>query len=52
MEIEFVTLKVKANEYNAIVAGLSKLPYEVSAQVIANLSEQVNAQINPSPKEK
>lgn len=52
MEIEFVTLKVKANEYNAIVAGLSKLPYEVSAQLIANIVEQVKAQVEPVKENK
>jgi hypothetical protein len=51
MEEQLVTIKVNAQAYNIIMGGLAKLPYEVSAQVIANLSEQIKAQVDAQPKE-
>ena len=46
--MEYVTIKLNPNEYNVILGGLVKLPYEVSAQLIANLSEQIKPQIAES----
>lgn len=46
--MEYVTIKLNPTEYNTILGGLAKLPYEVSAQVIANLVDQVKVQVAES----
>ena len=46
--MEYVTIKLNPTEYNLIIGGLAKLPYETSAQLIANLSEQVKIQVAES----
>ncbi len=47
-----IVLKLTLTEVNAVLTALSKLPYEQSAPVIANITNQGNAQMQPlSPKD-
>ena len=48
MEEKTVTLVVTAQEFNAIMAGLSELPHKLSANVIASLAKQVQEQVDPN----
>ena len=43
--MEKITLQLTVNEVNAILNGLSKLPYEAVHQIIANIQKQGQEQI-------
>lgn len=49
-----LTLKLKAIDLDKVLVGLSKLPYEVVFELLADLRNQGIAQLNPpveAPKE-
>lgn len=44
-----ITIVLPVSSWNTVVKGLSKLPFEESAEVINTIQEQASRQLNPPP---